>query len=236
MNGAGNCVVVWSQDVVVHIRSCSTASQTFGSDKIASAGVADDPEVGISDAGRAVAVWSRSANPANENRIEARVLTTTGTLATTKTIESAASGSPLFQPHVAVDGAGLAGIAYRAEDVADGGIIDIIKAATLRTSNHPTAPLPFSRDGHDTGEPVIAIDDAGASEVGWAVRAGGDSRIASRTLAANGTAGTRLTLSDLAASMDDPAIARSGPGAAAAAWHGNDETDDVVQGAFEPAP
>src|SRR3954451_7814425 len=135
VNGAGNCVVVWTQDLVVHIRTCSTVAQTFGADKIASADVADDPEVGLSDAGRAVAVWSRFDNGASENRIEARVLTTSGSLATTKTIDSAAAGALLFQPHVAVDGAGLAAIAYRAQDVAN---VDIIKAATLPTSNTPT--------------------------------------------------------------------------------------------------
>src|SRR4051794_13408205 len=138
VNGAGNCAVVWSQDQVVHIRSCSTATSTFGADKIASADVADDPEVGISDAGRAVAVWSRFDNGSNENSIEARVLTTSGSLATTKTIDSDAAGAVLFQPHVAVDGAGLAAIAYRAEDVAEGGgIINTVKAATLPTTNNP---------------------------------------------------------------------------------------------------
>src|SRR3954453_4472255 len=143
VNGAGNCVIVWTQDTVVHIRSCSTVSQTFGADKIASAGVADDPEVGISDAGRAVAVWSRFDNGANENSIEARVLTTSGSLATTKTIDSDAAGAVLFQPHVAVDGAGLAAIAYRAEDVAEGGgIINTVKAATLPTTNNPTPAVP----------------------------------------------------------------------------------------------
>ena len=230
---SGHCVVTWQDDFDVHVRSCSTTTSTFGADKIAQTNITGDPDVGISDAGRAVLVWSRTTDTP---QIESRVLTTTGTIGSLKTIESGGLGVSLSDPRVAVDSDGLAAIAYKGEESGDGGIIDSVRAAVLPTSNNPTPPVLFSRDGQETGAQDVAIDNAGRAEVIWPVFAGVNSHITSRSLAPNGTAGTRVTVSDLGNDIDQPAIAKNATGAAAADWSGNNEDDDVVQGAFEAAP
>lgn len=232
MNGAGRGVVVWQENFTIRDRTRPPGGP-FSIARTDSTQSAGSPDVGIDASGRYVATWRR-AKQDGTSAIEARARAANGTLGAVRTLRSAPGPEPVSDPRIAVNANGLASAVWL--KLVAGQTYSVVEGAVLPASAAPTPYRTLSRDGQPGLDPRIAVDDAGRSVAAWAVDAGINSHILSRPLSATGVAGTRTTLSELSASMRDPAVALNGAGAGTAAWHGNNETVDAVQGVFRTGP
>ena len=169
------------------------------------------PQIAVSPAGAAVAVWQLST----DYSIQAATRPAGGGFGAAKTISATGNS---YTPQVAISGAGEAVITYENNATAD---------STIHLVTHPdggafTTPVPLSDSGQDAGESHIAVNAAGAAAITWSRFDGTKSVVQSVTRPAGGTFGAVQNISNVSGpnsgAADKSDVALDAAGNATAVW------------------
>src|SRR5215213_7532480 len=135
-----------------------------------------DPDVAVDPGGNAVFTWTRFTGTIN--RVQARTLSTDGTLGSIQGLS--ADGQNAADPHVAVDAGGDAVLVWRRFDGANQRI-----ETRTRFANGTLSPVQTLSDaGQDAVEPRVAVDADGNAVFTWTRFDGSTNRVQARALSA----------------------------------------------------
>jgi hypothetical protein len=194
VNASGDSAFVWrlddgSNDVQARTRTGSTLGAITYVSEVGSS--ADQQDVAIDAAGNAFITWRRFNPTTNQHVIEARRLSTTGTLGPRVTLSSSSTSSAFPQISVGPDGDAL--VAWHRWY----GAYDRVEARTLAADGTVGATTHLISDsGQDAGYPQVAFRDDGRAILSWVRSDGTYNRAQVRTLTTGGVLGAVSTLSN----------------------------------------
>ena len=194
VNGRSDAAFAWrlddgSNDVQARTRTGGTLGDiTYVSEP---GSFADQQDIAIDDVGNAFITWRRFDTTTNRNVIEARRLSTSGTLGPRVTLSSNSSSSGF--PQIAVGPDNNALVTWHRWY----GAYDRVEARTLAADGTVGATTHLVSDsGQDAGYPQVAFRDDGRAILSWVRSDGTYNRAQVRTLTAAGVLGAVATLSD----------------------------------------
>jgi len=178
-------------------------------------------QLDVDDDGDAVFAWLRFDG--SNDRVQARMLTSSGTLTPVRTLS--APGADAIGPRVAVNADGDAVFAWRRSDGTD----ERIEGATISATGNLSPVRQLSDAGEDALDPQLAVNDAGDAVVTWFRSDGTDRRVQARTLSASGTVSPIHTLSASGGDAVEPGVDIDPDGDAYLSWSRWDGSNYLLQ-------
>jgi hypothetical protein len=231
MNGAGNAIVVWSQDdgtansIYANIYSVDTG--TWGTAELLEtddAGDAEYPQIAMDGAGNGIAVWATIDAPVTPYNLWANTYTAGSGWGAAELIE--ADNGDALSPQIAFDGAGNGMVVWEQSD----GTSTNIWVKTYTADSGWGTPSLLETDDADAYSAQIAFDGAGNAIAVWSQGNGpADSIYANTYSAESGTWDTpELLETGDAGEALSPQIAVNSAGDAIAVWFQHDGTRDNI--------
>ncbi|MGH2973287.1 MAG: PKD domain-containing protein [Solirubrobacterales bacterium] len=235
IDAAGTAIAVWITEESIGSFVIRSAVRPPGgkwsepedvSDSISAAG---SPRLAIDAASEAVAVWTAFDNP--DVLVQGAVRSEDGEWSEPDDLSPAGQDvTPLEAPDVAIDAAGTAIAVWKLE-----GSNDLIQAAVRAAGQEDwAAPDDLSEAGQDTGEPAVAMNDAGEAVAVW-TRLDGSDTVQGAVRPAGGAWADPDDLSVSGQDAGEPDVAIDEEGEAVAVWRRYNGSDFIVQGAVRPA-
>jgi hypothetical protein len=199
-NAVGRTALSWlqsdNQNVRVHVRVRAPDGTMTADQLVSQEGFnAQQPEVGIDDAGNVLLSWVLTAG--GDHRTFVRTRAPGGTLGPVQRVspEHGTFGSP----HLAVAPDGRAFITWTATDAAGNAVLS---GRTRGATGTLGSPVTLSGPPAPITQSSLSINAAGTALVAWLKTIGGESRVQARTRPAGGGASAIATLSRAGASAD----------------------------------
>ena len=193
----------------------------------AGGGNASNPEVALSEAGIAVAVWSHQILP--DSTVQGAVRPAGGPWGAAQDLSEPSTSNGNAQ--VVLDSAGNALAVWERWN----GVNQIVQSASRPTGGAWQAPNDLSADGQDANRPQLALDGAGNALAVWE-RFNGTHVIAQWASRPAGSVWqAALNLSAPGQDAFDPKVALNEAGNALAVWQRWNGASDVAQGTARPA-
>lgn len=209
------------------VRSAATGAWAAPTDLSAPDRFDNTPDLAVDPRGNVYAVWEHYIEGAGRH-LQARIRTA-ATGAWESAVDLVAPGGVVFDPQVAVDGAGNATAVWSGS----GGIKGSTRPAATGTWQ---PPLDVSVPGEVTGAPDLALDGAGNATAAWTrVQNGRTIRAATRRAAA-GTWAAPVDVAPPSSEADVPRLAVDAGGDAIAVWRGQSGNDHVTRAAVRSGP
>ena len=223
---SGVATVVWTRyedpDVAVHARRIDPSGAAGPILDVSHGEEALNAEVAVDAAGNATVVWT--GHEGSQAVARSRRITAAGALEDVKTLS--APGETGFSPHVGIDGAGDATVAWTRYENPDFRVQwrRIDASGTLGPIQDLTPDSPANMDID------LAVDAAGNAVVVWPWWGGTETVVQWRRIDAAGTAGPIEDLLAAGASAFDPQVAIDGAGVPVAVWYRDDGTVQARRG------
>lgn len=226
----GTTHVVWQRsdgaDTIVQHRSIAPDGTVSAAvDDLSAAGQsASRPRVVVDGSGVTHVVWRRS-DGAN-TIVQHRSIAADGTVAAA-TDDLSAAGQSADNPAIAVDGLGVAHIAWRRFNGAN----DIVQYRSIAADGTVAAATDdLSAPGQSAVQPRISTDPLGVTHVVWRRSDGANSIVQHRSVAADGTvSGTTDDLSAAGESAVDPGVSTGALNVTHIVWLRSDGTNIILQ-------
>ena len=236
VNAAGIAVAVWtrndgSNDIVQSVSSTDGGvnwSPTV-SNLSAAGGTAVGPQISMTAAGTAIAVWGRTDG--SSYFVQSSSSTDGGVTWSTPANNVSAAGGDAFDPQISVDAAGTAIAIWRRNN----GSNSIVQSASSTDGgvNWSTPANNLSAIGRNAVEPQISVDAAGTAIAIWRRYDGIDFIVQSASSTDGGvtwsTPANNLSLTG--GSAVEPQISVNAAGTAVAAWIRFNGSNNIVQSA-----
>ncbi|MCB0877496.1 MAG: hypothetical protein KDC46_00745, partial [Thermoleophilia bacterium] len=140
-------------------------------------------------------------------------------------IDLSATGQAADLQQVVVGSDGAARVVWRRFD----GSNSIVQYRSVAADGTLGVVVDLSAAGQDAADPQVAVGSDGVARVVWSRYEGGIRRVQYRSVAADGTPGTVLDLSDPGEDADSPQIAVDDDGVARVVWNRTNGSHDIVQ-------
>jgi hypothetical protein len=233
---AGNAVAVWSRfdGTMLRIQAAyrpAGAASTFGAaqDLSDTLGEAFSPQVGISDSGEAVAIWTRKDG--TNYRVQTAVRPAGGASTFGAATTLSASLQDAFEPAIGVAPDGSAVAAWYRSD----GLHLRIQASTRPAAGSFGAVQTVSPITEDTFTPQVAVENGGVATLVWYGSDGIQKlRIESASQPSGGSFGSVQTVSDTSQDSFSPGVDSDPTGTAVVIFDHFDGTNNRIQDAVKP--
>jgi hypothetical protein len=181
----------------------------------------ESPRVAVDADGDAVIVWYRFDG--TNYRVQARALSAADVLGPVKTVSAA--GQNAIDPHVAIDTAGNALIAWQRVMIA----FWRIQARTLSAAGTLGPAQTLSQDGGSASAPQVAVDADGDAVIAWLRSDGANERVQARGRSAAGVLTAIRTLSAAGQNAAEARVAVDAGGDGVVIWRRSDGAAFRVQ-------
>jgi hypothetical protein len=226
VSSTGLVTAVWTRNNGSHDIIQSSTSQSGGAwsppvNLSASGEDSDDPQVTVSSAGLATAVWYRD----NGSNYIIQSSTSQNGGAWSPPVNLSAAGRDAYDPQVTVSSTGLAtAVWYRWN-----GSNDIIQSSRSLNGGAWSAPADLSATGGDAYEPQVTVSSTGLVTAIWYRYEGSAGIIQSRTSQNGGAWSDPEDLSATGSNAYDPQVTVSSTGLATAVWYRFDGSNNIIQ-------